>query len=174
VSIRRLCATLVTPVLLAVSLTACDPSSPKPTYSLGPSVPPGSSGTATALPDPCALVTAADLESAFGESFTSTGSAPDQSGRRVCSYTANETGHLVDVNVFGDSRVYQGLLAAARAVDGEATELTGIGDAAFRTHSQLYAQVGKLVIGIVLVSMPAGESTDSALESLGRTAAGRV
>ena len=142
----------------------------------------GASVSAAPPPDPCTLVTTDDLERALGESFAQSSLPVTDPGRHTCSYEATETGHHVDVNTYVDpsggangvDNAYQNLLQAAKDVGGTPVQLDGIGDAAFRSNSQLYAKMKGYVLNIVIAGLGEDETIDNALEELGRQAASRT
>jgi hypothetical protein len=142
---------------------------------------PGPTGTAAATaasmsvaPEPCTLVTPADLEQVLGETFTVDPAATADDQRRICTYTASETGHVVNVNEYPLVPDLRDLMAAAQDVNQPPTPLTGIGRAAFRTHSQVYVLLDNFVLSIVFLQIAEGDSTDAALETLAKAAAGRA
>ncbi len=151
--------TTLTALTLATTATGCDPNT---------------LGDSAALPDPCVLITAADLETQLGESFQSSSPAVAPTDREVCDYDAFETGDHVGVSVYRGADAYKNLLATAKSAAEPPTILTGIGVAAFRTHSQLYAAFSNFVFAIELVGVPAGDNIDAGLEALGRTANSRI
>jgi len=161
-------AALLAALTAPLALTGCDPGdgSSSPT--------PGTSAAAVAPPDPCALITAADLEKALGETFEQDSLGPQKPGRHVCGYRTNETGHTAQIAVYADASGFQALVDAATKADGAPTAVTGVGQVALRTHKQLFARFSNFVLAITLTGVAAGDSTDAALETLGHTASDRI
>jgi hypothetical protein len=169
----RVAAMAASLTLLAAPVAGCSPdSSDAGGDGAGRSAPP---------PDPCTLVTRDDLEKALGESFEQSSGPATDPGRQTCSYHALETGHLVDINTYASPKggagvddTYKSLLQAAKDVGGAPVPVEGVGDAAFRTRSQLYAKMKGYVLNIVFSGLGPDEGTDEALEELGREAAARA
>ena len=162
-------AALLAALAAPLALTGCDPGAGS-----GGSTPGASAPAAAAPPDPCALITPADLQKALGETFEQDSLGPQKPGRRACGYRTNETGHAAQIAVYADASGFQALIDAATKADGAPTAVTGVGQVALRTHTQLFARFTNFVVVITLTGLPADDSTDTALEALGHTATDRI
>jgi hypothetical protein len=137
---------------------------------------PGATGSApvlSAAPDPCTLVTTAELEQALGETFTA-GEPVAEADRRACTFAANETGDQVVINEYPLVGDLQELMAAATDVNKPPSPVPGVGRAAFRTDTQFYALLDRFVLAVVFVEIPPTETTAAALVTLGKAAAARA
>ncbi|HWB35994.1 MAG TPA: hypothetical protein VHA75_08215 [Rugosimonospora sp.] len=160
---------LAAALMLAVAATAAA-CQPKPNDG-------NDSGNGASPPDPCVLITPDDLVQQLGEDFSRDVESPTatpSAGPAVCGYTASETGHRVDVSVYADASGYQSLVDAGTQADASPAPVDGIGKAAVRTPTALYAVFDSFVLVIALDGVPPGESVDAALEALGRLAASRA
>jgi Protein of unknown function (DUF3558) len=176
----RVAAVAASLTLLTATVAGCSGNDAKSSGSAGNPTG-GASVSAGPPPDPCKLVTKEDLQKALGESFEQSSLPPTDPGRQTCSYDASETGHHVDINTYADpgggggvDAAYQNLLQGAKDVGGTPVQIDGIGDAAFRSNAQLYAKMKGYVLNIVIDGLGSDETTDKALEELGREAASRA
>lgn len=129
---------------------------------------PAGGGTA----DACSLLTKAEVETAFGETMTEPVASVDN-GDPTCSY-AHETGGL-DLTVSISSRPSTAAaIKQAEAIYGaSATDVSGVGDAAFK-----FSGILEFVKGTTLVTIGTGDGpaiiSDAHFQSLTELAAGRV
>ena len=123
--------------------------------------------------DACRLLTKAEVEAAFGETMLEPVASVANSGQ-TCTY-AHEAGGL-DLTVKVDSRPSSaaGLKSAEALYGGAATDVPGVGDAAFEFGGILI----QFVKGTTLVTIGSGDGpairSDDNFRALAKTAAGRI
>jgi hypothetical protein len=151
--------------LFAAALAACDS---------GPA-------DATATPDPCALLTPAEIQQALGEPFErSTMPEPSNSYQR-CTYDNADHLREVFVDIFPGGRAYDALKTAAEDIGVDPVDVPGVGDGAFRTrNARMVIKFRGYALDVVAVGFGGGDplvatdAANAAVEQLGRAAAARV
>jgi len=162
---------------LALLGTGCSSESDNPGPSAG-GTPTGTSDEQNGTPDPCQLLTLAEISAQFGVEYTVSEELPPGGlpGQRTCSYTEGpDSGGMVTVAVWPsdpaevDSFLDQAVLLSSPTEIGQ---YDGIGDRAFGEPHALWIQAGNVMVNIVIVLVEV-ENVDPILQ-LGVAAAGRL
>ena len=134
---------------------------------------PAASSAAGGATDACSLLTKAEVEAAFGETMLEPVSSVDN-GDPTCTYTHSAAGVAdLTVAISAQPSSAAGLKSAEAIYGTAATDLPGIGDAAFEFGTLL-----EFVKGTTLVTIGTGDGpgiiSDANFRGLAATAAGRV
>jgi len=118
-------------VVAILFLAACSSSTP------GPSASGGSSTTSPAaasggLPEPCSLITQAEVESALGKGATKTAVDNQRTGNQECRLKPPTTGTIdLIVIVVHKADLWEGIKKAMLPPSSDAKPVSGLGDDAF-------------------------------------------
>ena len=135
--------------------------------------PAGSASQAVAASDACALLTKAEVEAAFGKTMLAPVPAVDH-GDATCTWTHSAGGLDLTVTISSRSSTVAGLKQAEAIYGSAATDVPGIGDAAFDFQGLIL----QFVKGTTLVTIGTGDgpaiiSADN-FKGLAKTVAGRI
>ena len=125
---------------------------------------------ATTAVDPCALVTKADADAAFGFSFDP-GTVETSGGSKSCTYVHDATSLIVAVTLQPSSK---SVLETTKSIYGaRATGIEGVGDGAFQVDRTITVLKGSVLFMLGTGAGP-GIISDERLRDLAKTAAGRL
>ncbi len=116
--------------IAVLALTACSSSSPGPGSS--PSANTAPAAAASGLPEPCSLITLAEVETALGKGATMTAAFNSRIGMRQChvkSASAGAIGEIIIVVHPADS--WDAIKKAMLPPSSDAKAVSGLGDDAF-------------------------------------------
>jgi hypothetical protein len=132
---------------------------------------PGGAAAAT-MPDPCVLITKADVTKVIGEPDSTAIAPGTQPGQRSCGYANTASGKLVTVAVFPtDQAGFDKLKTNAGTT---ITNVPGVGDSAFSAASAMYARKGTVAVSVYVAGLTPDSAVTTALSSLVQTALGRM
>jgi hypothetical protein len=143
-----------------------------------PSVPTGPDSTNTAAsnvsatPDPCQLVTEAEVSAAVGVEVKIEAPADPTGlpGQRTCFYHKPESVSMVSVAVWpADSTMFTSMKTAA----GDVTDIPGVGDGAYGEPRAIWVLRGKWMINIAILGF-GDVTTTEPIQAISRAAAGRL
>ncbi len=123
------------------------------------------------VPDACALLSDADVETILGSSAMASGSVSEDGLFSTCSWLATESGERLMLNIWAAGRAGDGWASqflAAQAAAGEKESIVNLGDEAFAiTDGDLINYYwSKHDTFVVVLTNTAGEVTEDALIDL--------
>ncbi len=149
---------------VAAALAGCHSDAPAKGSAAGQSAGP--------LPDPCTLLTPAQLQQAFTEPLHRADAQQPTDGYQRCTYETATVGREVFVDVYPSARAYDAFKKTAQ--DSNPVDVSGVGQAAFRTtpsgHTAIYIKMKGYALSLVAFGFTQGDPTDKALDQLGREA----
>jgi hypothetical protein len=123
--------------------------------------------------DPCALLTKAEVEAAFGETMLAPVPSVDQ-GDATCTWSHGAGGQDLTVAISSRPSSVAGLKQAETLYGAAATDVPGVGDAAFDFQDMLVL----FVKGTTLVTIGTGDGSAiisaDRFKGLAKTVAGRI
>ena len=156
---------------LALFAAGCK-SDPAPSVPSGPDLANTAANNSSPTPDPCQLVTEAEVSAAMGVTvkIEAPAEASGLPGERTCYYSKPESVSMVSVAVWpADFTMFTSMKTAA----GDVTDIAGVGDGAYGEPRAIWVLRGKWMINIAILGFGDVTTTDP-IAAISRAAAGRL
>ncbi|WP_238012598.1 DUF3558 domain-containing protein [Dactylosporangium sp. AC04546] len=143
---------LIAAAVAVAALTGCGEGSPAPAGHQAHAATDSQAAT-VATPNPCDLVTAAEVGTAVKATVTAAGPEDHNGlpGQRTCGYSEKDTAHVLSVAVWpADAALYERMKAQAGAA-APMSDLGDLGEKAFGDPRYVAVLKGQWMINVVIV-----------------------